>query len=84
MGSREHLRTADIRAKINHPIIDADGHAMYFQPGLMDYLKKVGGSRIVERYESMQVGDWRKPASEATRSAIRNGGRKSSAWAQRS
>jgi predicted TIM-barrel fold metal-dependent hydrolase len=41
--------SALIRARLNHPIIDSDGHSAEFEPALFDYLKDVGGSRAVQR-----------------------------------
>ena len=42
-------RSAVIREKLNHPIIDSDGHTAEFEPALFDYLRDVGGSRAVDR-----------------------------------
>ena len=45
-------RTSDeIRAGLNHPVIDGDGHTIEFMPMLHDYLKDVGGSDIYARFE---------------------------------
>jgi hypothetical protein len=44
-------RSAAIRARLSHPIIDCDGHAAEFEPLFFDYLIEVGGSRIVERFK---------------------------------
>ncbi|HJU11013.1 MAG TPA: amidohydrolase family protein, partial [Candidatus Binataceae bacterium] len=41
--------SAVIRERLNHPIIDSDGHTAEFEPVLFDYLRDVGGSRAVER-----------------------------------
>lgn len=46
-------RSAEIRAKLDHPIIDCDGHMLEYQPVFMDYLKQVGGSGMVRRYVSL-------------------------------
>ena len=40
-----------IRAGLNHPVIDGDGHTIEFMPLLHDYLKDVGGSEIYARFE---------------------------------
>jgi predicted TIM-barrel fold metal-dependent hydrolase len=42
-------RSAVIREKLNHPIIDSDGHTAEFEPVLFDYLRDIGGSRAVDR-----------------------------------
>ncbi len=48
--------SAQIRARLDHPIIDADGHTIEVAPILMDYLKQVGGNRVLERYKSLYDG----------------------------
>src|ERR1700719_4298751 len=42
-------RSAAIRARLNHPIIDSDGHTAEFEPALFDYLRDIGGSRALDR-----------------------------------
>ena len=49
MGTASMSKSAVIRARLNHPIIDSDGHSAEFEQVLFDYLKDVGGSRAVER-----------------------------------
>jgi predicted TIM-barrel fold metal-dependent hydrolase len=49
-------KSAAIRARLNHPIIDSDGHMLEFEPGVLDYLKQIGGSKLVERYISEGIG----------------------------
>jgi predicted TIM-barrel fold metal-dependent hydrolase len=39
-----------IRDRLSHPVIDADGHYLEFGPSIVDYLKKVGGSRVAETF----------------------------------
>jgi predicted TIM-barrel fold metal-dependent hydrolase len=46
---REHV--AEIRAQIPHPIIDADGHHVEVTPVLLDYVKDVGGTAALARFE---------------------------------
>lgn len=55
MGAREQTRSAAIRARLNHPIIDADGHTLEFQPAFLDFLKEVGGPDIVQRFDKRVV-----------------------------
>lgn len=42
-------RSRDIRAQLNHPIIDSDGHMVEVFPVLFDYLRQVGGPEMSER-----------------------------------
>jgi hypothetical protein len=44
-------RSAEVRARVGHPIIDSDGHVVEFEPALLDYIRDVGGSAILERYK---------------------------------
>lgn len=39
-----------IRAGLDHPIIDGDGHTVEFMPLVFDYLKEVAGNSVYERY----------------------------------
>jgi predicted TIM-barrel fold metal-dependent hydrolase len=48
--TRPRTRSAEIREKLDHPVIDCDGHLSEFMPSLVDYLRKVGGSAFAERY----------------------------------
>jgi predicted TIM-barrel fold metal-dependent hydrolase len=50
MSTNHAAETAKIHARLNHPVIDSDGHWIEFEPAAMEYLKHVGGDRIVERY----------------------------------
>jgi predicted TIM-barrel fold metal-dependent hydrolase len=42
---------ARIRNRIDHPIIDADGHYRQFKPLVRDILKEVAGRTVVERFD---------------------------------
>lgn len=44
---------ADIRAKLNHPVVDSDGHMMETSFAVLDFVKQVGGAGIAQRYETM-------------------------------
>ena len=39
--------SAQIRAKLDHPLIDGDSHIIEYTPVLMDYLKAAGGEDAV-------------------------------------
>jgi predicted TIM-barrel fold metal-dependent hydrolase len=51
--SRDSTTTgsAEVRARVNHPIIDSDGHVVEFEPALLDYIRDVGGAGMLERYK---------------------------------
>ena len=46
------------RARLNHPVIDSDGHWVEFGPQVTDYLKQVGGAKAVEGFKSRPTEDW--------------------------
>ena len=49
MATPYTAKSAAVRARLNHPVIDSDGHIVEFEPALFDYLQQVGGARFVER-----------------------------------
>lgn len=48
---------ADIRAKLNHPVVDADGHMIETTFAVLDFVKQVGGPEIAARYEKTLRND---------------------------
>jgi predicted TIM-barrel fold metal-dependent hydrolase len=62
MSITSSSKSAAVRAKLNHPVIDSDGHMIEFEPGFLEYLKKVGGPSIVSRYlsDERNTGAWGK------------------------
>jgi hypothetical protein len=51
--SKSHQSSAEIRARLGHPVIDGDGHIVEYGPTDKDYLKEVAGPRIVQRFEAV-------------------------------
>ena len=47
--------SASIREALDHPIIDADAHAVEATPVLLEYLADVGGAAMVDRYRQAPV-----------------------------
>ncbi len=45
------MKGADIRAKLDHPVVDADGHMIESTFAILDFVKKVGGAKMAQRYE---------------------------------
>ena len=43
-------RAAEVRAKLEHPLIDGDSHIVEFMPVFLDFLKEAGGSDAVQRF----------------------------------
>ncbi len=47
----------DIRAKLKHPVVDSDGHMMETSFAVLDFVRKVGGPEIAQRYETILQND---------------------------
>src|SRR5499426_1805740 len=43
-------KSAAVRAQLDHPVIDGDGHWLEPVPIFLDYLRQVGGPSVVERF----------------------------------
>ena len=50
MDSEQIRSVRTLRAKLDHPVIDGDGHLIEAAPLFNDYLRQVGGNQLVERY----------------------------------
>lgn len=46
-----HRTPDNVRARINHPVIDADGHWLEYGPAVLTALEKIGGSLAVEGFK---------------------------------
>ena len=45
-----------VRHKLDHPVIDGDGHCLEIEPIVLDYLKQVGGPTLAARYLELIQG----------------------------
>ncbi|HEV8715753.1 MAG TPA: amidohydrolase family protein [Candidatus Binatia bacterium] len=52
MATTQPSKSAAVRARLTHPVIDSDGHTVEFEPAVLDYLQQIGGPRTVERYKT--------------------------------
>ena len=52
-------RSQQVHDRLDHPVIDSDGHFAELAPVFHDYLKEVGGSALVERYRKELMGSSR-------------------------
>src|SRR5208282_6250322 len=50
MEATNGSNSALVRARLDHPVIDSDGHFIEILPLLMDYLKDEGGAGMLERF----------------------------------
>ena len=58
MGSRGLSPSAQVRARLDHPVIDSDGHVIEFQPAYLDFLKAAGGTSVLERFAALRLDRW--------------------------
>jgi predicted TIM-barrel fold metal-dependent hydrolase len=59
-------RSLKLRKKLDHPVIDSDGHTQEYHPLLLDYLREEGGTDFVEKYKKIRFGgnSWHKLTEE--------------------
>ena len=50
MSGNGHSSPAELRARLSHPIIDADGHWLEYGPVFSDQIRKVGGDKAAEGF----------------------------------
>ena len=50
MAGSAASKSSEIRSRLNHPVIDSDGHTVEFLPGFFDVLRTVAGQRVAGRY----------------------------------
>ena len=50
MSGNGHATTSEVRAQLNHPIIDADGHWLEFGPLVREEMRKIGGDVAVDGF----------------------------------
>ena len=48
-----------IRSKLNHPVVDCDGHYIEFMPYFMDFVEEIGGISMVEVFRQNRIGEVR-------------------------
>ena len=51
-----HLSAAQIKSRLDHPIIDADGHWVEYGPVFTEQLRKVGGEDAVRGWNAVGGG----------------------------
>src|SRR5215469_3489611 len=58
MSNNRGSEAMRLRARLNHPVIDSDGHWVEFGPQLNDYLKRIGGSKALDGFKSRPTEVW--------------------------
>ena len=49
-------KSAAVRARLDHPVVDGDGHWLEPIPIFLDYLRDLAGPSVVEKFEK-PMGD---------------------------
>jgi predicted TIM-barrel fold metal-dependent hydrolase len=66
MAVSDHSPSAEIRARLDHPVIDSDGHWIEYEPAVVDYIAKVGGRELADRFRAqdiLSIGGWARLSS---------------------
>ena len=45
-----------IRSRLDHPVIDADGHLIEYTPLLRDFVRELAGEEVAKRYDTLVEG----------------------------
>ena len=48
MGTNGSTEARKLRSRLNHPIVDADGHWLEYGPVMRDEFRRIGGDAAVE------------------------------------
>jgi predicted TIM-barrel fold metal-dependent hydrolase len=54
MSANHGSKAASIRARLNHPVIDADGHWVEFSPVVTESLRHIGGDKAVDGFKAVE------------------------------
>ena len=49
MASTSKSKSAAVRARLSHPVIDSDGHQVEYGPRIRDYIRDLAGPAIADR-----------------------------------
>jgi predicted TIM-barrel fold metal-dependent hydrolase len=62
MSSTAQTKSAAVRARLKHPVIDSDGHTIEFAPAINDYVKQIAGPELLARFGNINdlvaAGGW--------------------------
>jgi predicted TIM-barrel fold metal-dependent hydrolase len=53
-----HAPAHEIRRRLDHPVIDADGHSLEYLPAVRDHLRELAGAELAERLDEVFAA-WR-------------------------
>ena len=65
MAYSKDSKSAAVRAHLDHPVIDGDGHWLEPVPIFLDYLRQAAGPGVAERFVKKQTEagwyEWSRP-----------------------
>ena len=68
INTRKDTRSAQIRARLDHPIIDAYGHLCEHMPTFLEYLRHTAGSKLTREFvQERHSATWQALSQEARR-----------------
>ncbi len=50
------MNAAQIRARLSHPVVDADGHLLEFIPLVRDFVAEIAGETVAQRFDTVVKG----------------------------
>lgn len=50
MADVQTSKSAAVRSKLTHPVIDSDGHSIEFEPGVLSHLERIGGHGMADTF----------------------------------
>lgn len=53
MSNDSSATSREIRSRLDHPVIDADGHIIEFLPAVRDFLVEEGGRKLAEEFDQV-------------------------------
>lgn len=55
MSGNGHLSASEIRSRVGHPIIDADGHWIEYGPVIVEQLRRIGGDKAADGFSMFRT-----------------------------
>jgi len=52
MSANGHLTATQIRSRLDHPVIDGDGHWVEFDPVFSERMRKAGGDKAADGFNA--------------------------------
>ncbi len=57
----KNLTAAELRARLDHPVVDVDAHVLECDFAIFDFVRQVAGPEMAAKYEAFVKGSRRKP-----------------------